>query len=332
MTKDFKGTKVNVDIALIIVNNIEKLSNFITDSNNININSIDNDIKKIKQSKTFWIGPYSQSFYEYNKEIIEDILPVISIYTFLNNIVDIKTNDLRQDFREFVNYIYSHKESIDNICSLLEAIKELGIAYVVLDENNKFEYIIDLYLNDYSRDFGFGENITIIPTYEKNHIKYYLDGSNYIIPLTSELGRINIYSSFPNEIVVNNLLFDKSVLPKSKKTEDIIDVIVEKHKECNKSNTYLREGIDLSFSIEDLNQQLESTLSVVESLSNIHDKDTILNYLYSIKHTISRLKDLDKTNEESIIFNENNSVNQEVYNSEKDAFVKRRLNSSYDWC
>ena len=35
MTKDFKGTKVNVDIALIIVNNIEKLSIFITDSNKI---------------------------------------------------------------------------------------------------------------------------------------------------------------------------------------------------------------------------------------------------------------------------------------------------------
>ena len=332
MTKDFKGTKVNVDIALIIINNIEKLSRFITDSNKIDINSIDNDIKKIKQGKTFWIGPYPQFFYAYNKKIIEDILPVTSIYAFFNNILDIKANELRQDFREFVNYIYSHKESIDNIRSLLEAIKELGIAYVVLDENNKFEYIIDLYLNEHSRDFGFGENITIIPTYENNHIKYYLDGSNYIIPLTSELGSINIYASFPNEIVVNNLLFDKSVLPKSKKSEDTIDVIVEKHKECNKSNTYLREGIDLSFSIEDLNQQLESTLSVVEGLSNIHDKDTILDYLYSIKHTVSRLKDLDKTNEESIIFNENNSVNQEVYNSEKDAFVKRRLNSSYDWC
>ena len=331
MSKDFQGARVNSEIALILIKHMNDLARFLSDYKTINLHTIDHSIAKIKTGKKFLIDTKAESFYKNNKKMVDDILPVTSIFGFYHTLLNVDTNELSKDYGEFINYVCVHKEATEKIYNLVKAIKDLHIAAIVLDEGNKFEYTITVNYGKYAfGDFAYGENIRVIPTYEQNEVKYYFDGTNYIIPLKNDFGKVHLSSRFSDEIVVNNLLFSPDVLPKSKSKEDTLDKIVQaRNMRIHEINT-LRDDIDLSFIITDLSEQIESSLNNISRISTIKDKEAVIDYLYSMKHTVSRIAEINRNNEEEIVNDTENGISSELLLTEKSKYLKKRLDARYD--
>ena len=179
-------------------------------------------------------------------------------------------------------------------------------------------------------DFAYGENMRIVPTYEKNTINYYFDGTNYIIPLINDFDNIRLFSKTKKEIIVNNLLFDPKVLPLSLNRDNTLGVLLNLRDEHMDNIKLLKEDVDLSFSISDLLDELDNSTQVVKRLTQIKEKDEIINYLNDMRTILTKIKTIQNNSEEEIVKDDSNSITQDIINQEKKDVVKRRIYSRID--
>lgn len=213
----------------------------------------------------------------------------------------LKSNSLDEDDRFFYAYIYRHRNKKEQILKTLTKIKELGIEKVLFNENAMFngkEYSLILDYWNYSpyTRIDYLDNMKAIPNYENNVIRYVSLDSNYLI--TVETSMDGIFDK-GKEIKLNSLVFDSSKLPDSIDKKDLIKTITGLRKNEQERVQAIRNSVELSVSIDDLDEQYGLTSDTIECLEDITDKDKIVETLNIIGENIKKLKEFSlKHNEE----------------------------------
>ena len=213
----------------------------------------------------------------------------------------LKSNSLEEDDKFFYAYIYRHRNKKNQILETLAKIKKLGIEKVLFNENAVFngkEYslILDCWnYTPYTR-IDYLDNMKAIPNYENNVIRYVTLDSNYLI--TVETSMDGIFDK-EKEIKLNSLVFDANRLPNSIEKEDLIKTITCLRQHEQERVKAIRNSVELSVSIDDLDEQYGLTSDTIENLEGITDKDKIVETLNLIGENIKKLKEFSlKHNEE----------------------------------
>lgn len=265
-----------------------------------------------------------RKFYQENKSTIDIINKYSSsLIMFIQSNYDYK-GKLRNDssLAFFYQYILSHKDKLQQIINLLERIDELGFHKLEFNENLDFantEYKVNT--NFYENlNITYLDNIQVIPNYENDVVVYGTTDSNYIINLNRFIKELAKYNG---RIIVNSLLFDKERLPENITKESIFDeIIMLKGEQKEKCNT-IRDLVDLSVNIDDLNAQFNSFNRVIERLCDGKSKNELCELALKIKENLDKLQMISDEYEDSLS-KEESYVTKEKLQKEKQAYLKRR--------
>lgn len=266
-----------------------------------------------------------KEFYQSNKEIIDLINQYSNIGTFLSMNYIQETKVYSDDNLVFFHkYILNHQEEKNKIIKLLEKIKKLGFTKIKFDNSSNFTneiYEISNTPKD-NTDLVYFDNIEVLPCY-RDCLKYQTKGSNYKMVLNYSNKPNN--NSFAKEIIVNSLVFESSKLPDSINIETLLNHIIKSKDRQEESFDAVRNSVDLSITIEELDVQLNKTLAVINDLNNVNSKKELLDLLVDIKEDIEELKMISIDYDDSIL-DENVSVTREILEKEKRVFKTKRLN------
>lgn len=214
----------------------------------------------------------------------------------------LKSNRLDEDDRFFYAYMAKNKNRKEQILKTLKKIKKLGIERVLFNKNADFtgkEYsmIIDRWNYSPCLRIDYLDNMKAIPNYENNVIRYMTTGSNYLITVETTMDGI-----FDKEksIKLNSLVFDSNRLPESIEKEELIKKIVDLRQDEKQRVEAIRNSVELSVSIDDLDEQYTLTSDTILGLEDIKDKDKIVETLNIIGENINKLKKLSLKHNENI--------------------------------
>ena len=267
----------------------------------------------------------AKKFYEKNKSIIDTINNYSNVPTFINLNYDYKGNP-RGDLKFFYDYLLNHKEEISKILVLLEKLKELG--FHSFEFNEKLDFTKELYTYDgYSYDIVYLDNMGAIPNY-KGFINYKTTDSNYKMKIGLS-GSNREISEFNREVVLNSLLFDPNRLPEKIDNEHIIDYILNMQKSQEEKSKIIKNSIDLSISVYDLEYQFICSDTIIKRLEGINNKEELTSALSNIKENLEKLKYLSSEYNDSIS-KEDPLLSKEVLEKEKTLYLKRREWSKLD--
>lgn len=292
----------------------QKIAKFISVKNNMDLIYKLGDVSR---GKFCFPARGVKKFYQENKEVIDIINRYSSIERFI-------CSD-RLEF--FYQYILKNKEKLDQIISLLQKISELGFQKLELNEDLDFtasEYKIYSEFDD-NFSITYLDNIEVLPNYE-SCVKYKTTGSNYRMDLqTLPLG----FSKYGGEITVNSLLFDSRRLPEKITKESIFDQILKLKSDQKEKCTSIRNSVDLSVSILDLDAQLNETNRTINKLDGVKSKSELLEVLSNIKEDVEKLKTMS-IEYDSNILKETPSIRRETLEEEKQLYLKKRFWSRID--
>jgi len=273
----------------------------------------------------------AKRFYQDNKSVIDKINKYSNVPMFINLNYDWygKPNE---DLCFFYNYLVEHKEEIPQILVLLEKIKALGFSYLKFNERLDFTKEIYEAYPSFDRNYNitYVANAEVIPNY-LNNINYKSTNSNYKIELELIGIENKSISQFGTEIIVNSLLFNPDTLPEKVDKEHIFDDLLNKKEKQNNTNKIVRNTVNLSIAISDLEEQYIHTNEIIERLDNIANKEELLKALLIIKKELEKLKALNIENENTISIQEP-LVTPELLKREKRLYLERRDFSSIDLC
>ena len=264
-----------------------------------------------------------KKFYNENKSVIDTINKYSNIINFINSIYGYYGST-----HFFYEYFLSHKEDLDKIIELLERMKQLGFDDFTFNEDLDFtKESYDIYPT-FRRNFRiiYVDNIVVSPSYT-SEIDYKTASSNYKIDL-DVIG--NEISDYGRKITLNSLLFDLNRLPVKLDRKNTFDRIIDLKKQQEEKNTSIRNSVDLSISVSDLDEQLNSTSSIISKLDDVQNKSQLLEALLNIKGEVERLKTLSKQYDSSISEKEP-SLTKEVLDREKKLQLKRIELSKLDF-
>lgn len=278
----------------------------------------------VSQGKSRAFSKKEKRFYNENKSIIDTINKYSSIIEFIDSIYGY--SGYTQFFYE---YFLSHKEDLDKIIELLERIKQLGFNEFTFNEDLDFTTeTYDVYPT-FRRNFRitYVDNIVVSPSYT-SEIDYKTTSSNYKIEL--DVVGYNEISEYGRRITLNSLLFDPKRLPDKLDRENTFDHIIRLKKLQEEKTTSIRNSVDLSISVSDLEEQLSSTSSVISRLDDVQNKSQLLEALLNIKGEVDKLKALSEEYDSSISEKEP-SLTKEVLNREKKLQLRRIELSNLDF-
>ena len=207
-------------------------------------------------------------------------------------------------------------------------MKQLGFDDFTFNEDLDFtKESYDIYPT-FRRNFRiiYVDNIVVSPSYT-SEIDYKTASSNYKIDL-DVIG--NEISDYGRKITLNSLLFDLNRLPVKLDRKNTFDRIIDLKKQQEEKNTSIRNSVDLSISVSDLDEQLNSTSSIISKLDDVQNKSQLLEALLNIKGEVERLKTLSKQYDSSISEKEP-SLTKEVLDREKKLQLKRIELSKLDF-
>ena len=264
----------------------------------------------------------ASKFYKENKEVIDTINKYSNIPTFINFNYGF-TGEPNTDFQVFYRYVFKHKDEIKRILSILEKLKELAFSSFEFNENLDFTkdiYDMDTIFNK-NININFVANIEVLPNYD-SYIKYKTSNSNYKMKLNIDIFNRN-FSMYDKKIELNSLLFNSEDLPSKIDKENIFDHLINLKQQESKRCSVIKNSIDLSISIEDLDKQFNSTFKTINSLIEIDKKEELIKTLLSAKEYLENLK---ITSEEYIkkLCQEEPSVTQEILENEKSLYLRKR--------
>lgn len=267
-------------------------------------------------------------FYIKNKTIIDTINKYSNIPRFIDDNYDFYRNR-HGDLRFFYKYILSHKEDIDKILGVLEKLTELNCYKIEFSED--LDFTKETYrLYDFLRsNFSiiYLDNIEVIPSYTSD-INYKTTSSNYKMELNVSG---NLISEFGPKIALNSLIFDPERLPKSVKKEDTFEHILNLKKEQKEKTSLIRNSVDLSISVSDLDSMLISVSERISGLDGIQNKNELNEVLLSIRNDVEKLKILSAQYDSSVSEKEP-LLTPEILKKEKELCLRRRYDASIDLC
>lgn len=276
----------------------------------------------ISKGKPVFGARRAKKFYDENKLVIDTINKYSDIDKFiLENITITGEPDKNAGIHFFYDYILSHRDEIDKILAVLEKLKELGFEKFKFDESLDFSKEIYKVGPHFRGNFRikYLDNIEVLPSYS-NDVIYRTSSSNYKM----ELGVSGDEISFSvNEIILNSLLFDPERLPEKLDRKNTYNIILEKRNLQKEARNIIRDSVNLSIGISDLEHELGSTYRVVNRLNNAESKEELIEVLTSIKEEVGKLKTLSEQFDSSILKN-NSSITSEFLEGQKTLYLDRR--------
>lgn len=223
----------------------------------------------------------AKSFYKKNKKVIE----IINKYSTLDSFMFFSNYDSLYFMHQ---YLLKNKDKLNHIKLLLKKIELLGF------EELQFNEKLDFTLEECKLRIIFGSNTSIkymdnietIPSYDNFLIKYKTANSNYQIivePLEKDLSKYN------RTIILNSLLFDINSLPDKISKEVVYDSIINTYHKQTEACKMIRNAVDLSLSVANLDVQYSRTMQVISSLNGVKNKQKLLQILEIIKTNITKL-------------------------------------------
>lgn len=197
----------------------------------------------------------------------------------------------------------------------LDFTKEIYGAYPSFDRNFDITYVA---------------SVQVIPSYV-NHINYKTNASNYKMKLSLNGISHKEISEYGRDIVLNSLLFDPNTLPAKLDKEHIFDQLLDLKKEQEENSSIIRNVVDLSISVSDLEYQFNNASSTINRLEGVKNKEQLVAVLSNIKEELEKLKTLS-TKYESCISQEEPLLKPEVLKKEKTLYLKRRYMENIDLC
>lgn len=273
----------------------------------------------------------AKKFYQENKSVIDTINKYSNIPTFINENYN-WVGKPNENIHFFYNYLQKHKEEIPKILEVLNKTKELRFKELEFDE--EVDFTKEIYEANPSFDRNFSlihvANPQTIPNY-LNNIIYKTNNSNYKMELKLVGIANKSIAEYGSTIIVNSLLFDPKTLPEKIDKEHMFDDLFNQKEQQNNLNTLVRNTVNLSIAISDLEKQYIYTNNIIEQIDDITNKEELLKILLIIKEELEKLKLLN-TDHENIISTQEPQVTPELLKREKRLYLDRRDFSNIDLC
>lgn len=270
----------------------------------------------------------AKKFYSENKEIIDTINKYSNVMIFINQNYGFH-GESNENFQVIYKYISSHKEEIDKMLVVLQKIKELGFDRLYFNEKLDFTKKIYDVSSEFWRIYRFTyvANAQVIPNYD-SYINYRTLDSNYKIELEKSFGEE--FATYGQEIIVNSLLFDPNTLPSKLDRENTYDKVVKSKNDQKEKTTMIRNSVNLSVSVSDLERQFSVADVIISRLDGIKNKEEFVAVLSSIRGDLEKLKTL--TNEHNASISEQEPLlTPDVLENEKTLYLRRREDASIHW-
>ena len=261
-----------------------------------------NNLIRISSGK-FIISSRTKQFYEENKKIID----TINQYSSLNKFINTKDN-----IEYFYAYLNDNKDKLNDIISLLSRLKKLNFNEFALNSDEDFtksEYKISK--KERLATISYLENMEVIPNCNNDIVCYKSKGSNYIINMN-----VYYFEKPENEIILNNLLFDKDKLPKSLERNEILNEIFSLKNTKKDEVSSLKSIINLDSDIHNLEDVYNSLLDTMSSLDNMENRKELLHILLNIRDALNRLIKFNAKYTDGVV-SKSNSITNEIVNNEK---------------
>lgn len=273
----------------------------------------------------------AKKFYNENNIVIDIINKYSNISRFINLNYDFHGKP-GSDLYYFFEYLLKHKEEISKILVLLEKIKELGFSTIEFNEELDFTKEIYSAYPSFNRNFylTYVANPQIIPNY-LSYINFKTADSNYKMKLGISGWSKKEISEYGREIVLNSLLFEPNTLPAKIDKEHTFDHLLKLKNSQKEKTAVIRNSVDLSISVSDLEHQLNSTDNTINKLDEVTNKEELISVLSNIRENVEKLKTLSSEYDESIS-QEEPSITQEDLEREKQLYLNRRELAKIDLC
>lgn len=273
----------------------------------------------------------AKRFYDENKSVVDAISKYSSLQMFINKNYGCYGyyGKVTGDLRFFYEYLVSHKKDILNILKLLEKLKELGFDKFEFNEELDFTKEIYSTYSSFSDNFYFTyvANPQVIPNYT-NDIAFTTLDSNYEMKFAVD----NIdNSTYLREIVLNSLLFDSNTLPEKLDIEHTYEQLVRLKNEQQDKMNIIRNSVDLSVSVLDLEKQFNYTNETIDKLEYVENKEKLVEALTGMKKNLEKLKTLSLEHDSNISKKEP-LLTSEILENEKTLYLERRIKESIDCC
>ena len=317
--------KVHVNDLIILCNIIDEFEVFnknILDfvSSNNNKNLMDKLFYVSTGKHHFNMGRVKR-FYENNKKVIDIINKYSNVAMFIWENYNYKGEPIKLSL--FYQYILKNKDKLDQIIALLEKLKELSFKDLEFNENFDFtneEYKIYTIFGD-NVDIAYLDNMEVLPNYEKGIVKYKTTVSNYKIIISPIHILLSNYSS--QIISVNSLAFDPERLPSSITKEEVFDKIIDLKSTKKEECSAIRDSVDLSECIADLNTQFNYVNNTVNNLDDARSKSELIEVLSNIKQDIEKLQTICEEHDNRTL-EENPTITRETLDKEKKLCLEKR--------
>lgn len=268
----------------------------------------------------------ARKFYLENKDIIDTINAHSNIARFINDSFGYN-GETNESLEFFYEYLTAHKDELDKILEVLNKIKSLGIDNFTFNEESDFTK------ENYGAYMAFRRNFQVIcvanpivmPNYVE-HINYRTSDSHYKLELSVTGDKLSEYG---RELDLNSLIFDPSTLPDKLDTEHIFAPLLEQKQKQQQTTDKIRTSIDLSVTISDLEEELNSAEERIKRLTSIEKQQEALTALTLIRTQIEALKTISSEHNKSITTS-CPTITEEILEDEKGLYLKRRYLASLD--
>ena len=269
----------------------------------------------------------AKKFYSENKEIIDTINKYSNVMMFISQNYGWH-GEPDESFQVIYKYISNHKEEIDKMLDVLNKIKELGFDRIYF--NDELDFTKEIY--DVSSEFWriyhftYVANAQAIPNYD-SYINYKTLDSNYEIELERSIGEE--FATYGKKITVNSLLFDPNTLPLKLDRANTYDKVVKSKSDQKEKTAMIRNSVNLSVSISDLERQFSVADVIIKRLDGVKNKEEFVAVLSSIRGDLEKLKTLTDEHNASISEQEP-LLTPDVLENEKTLYLRRREAAKID--
>lgn len=263
----------------------------------------------------------TKKFYNENKEIIDKINEYSNITEFIGGIY---TSDVCTGSLDFLyGYLLVNRENIDKIISTLEKLKQTGIDNIEFNDDLHFgreQYNLNKFFYD-NTHFVYLDNIKIIPNYDSSSVIYENNNSNYMLNLLRESRKIR---SVNNTIILNDLTIDPNLLPNEISKGETFDMIIKKALEKEYECSVIRDSVDLSVGINELNYFINDFSEKISNLESVNEKEELLELLKNMKESIIEMEKISDKHEEFVL-SKSFDISKELLEDEKKKYIKKRI-------
>ena len=323
--------KININEAIALCHMLDEFDDFSKNLNNF-LKKVKDKIKLIYKLGKISRGEFCtpsikvRKFYNANKHAIDTINEYSHIHTFIcqNFQFGYGKGDIEYKNYRLYQYILINQDKLDKILAVLEKLKELGFYSIEFDENQDFtneHYTLDLSYH-YRSYITYLDNLVAISSYQRDVVKYKSEGSSYkmLLETLDSSGNLN---QIRMKILLNDLTFDISRLPKTISKEEIIDKIVGLQKDKNEEYTTIRNSVDLNIAIEDLLLMFHFVDSKISSLDGISQREELTKLLSNIKENILKMQAISTEYDKDAV-SSNENITENLLKEEKKSYQRRR--------